>query len=800
MKKTLQKQNAITLIALVVTIIVLLLLAGISITMLTGQNGILNRAGEAKEKNDAAQNDENNKLTNYENIMNMYESGDNYVPIEDISDEIDGLPEKKTAEQLAGYIPIYTKEQFAKIASGETCAITDLSGNSKGSYTMAVDAKYALMNDLDFQSASTTKPIKNFKGEFEGNGCVISNLNIDTTGDTSYTNPGGYTTTEVPAALFECVVNGKISNLAVIDSVFKGKESIAAIAGQGDNVTIENCYSKNNSFSLNNSSYTGSSGGIIGYVWHNGATINNCKVIYSILKDDISKKIGGICGASCGDIAINNCKVLGDMSEENTFSSGIIDCAGANIDINNCSVQNINVIYAGILGKATKTLDQSYSDTVTYNLNISNCSAKGIKTRSSGIVALAVKDSGSINGCRVENVTFDDPDVDTTSGTFSTMGGIVSITFTLINIENCSVREINVVNGGQFGGIVGAHPDSSKEMGEKLTIKNCNVTNVKLENIKSFGGMIAITCKRIEVEQCTSSKIEGSCKIWFGGIIGNGEIQYKTTKPIEVKKCSVNNINVTATDSIGGIVGYGRLMQIEECIVSDSELIQNTTEIYRDNGGIVGFLSNGTIANCATKNVNLKNNSGVVGGILGGDDTTSVENCNVYGGSIISTSSMHGAGGICGLGTNVSNCTVEGLKIEAPNTMGVAGIVGHGKNNISTSLIQNCSIKNCQIKGKDYVGGIAGAAFINISNCQVEGSTIEGTDSVGGIQGFGGEFESTTSYVPIKIDKGEVTNTEIKGTTNVNNIQGCNTYIKDSTDPTKDTITNCKYNGNSVTQ
>ncbi len=46
--KKLQKQNAITLIALVVTIIVLLILAGISITMLTGQNGILNRAGEAK--------------------------------------------------------------------------------------------------------------------------------------------------------------------------------------------------------------------------------------------------------------------------------------------------------------------------------------------------------------------------------------------------------------------------------------------------------------------------------------------------------------------------------------------------------------------------------------------------------------------------------------------------------------------------------------------------------------------------------------------------------------------------------
>ena len=42
-------EKAITLIALVVTIIVLLILAGISIMMLTGENGILTRANQAKE-------------------------------------------------------------------------------------------------------------------------------------------------------------------------------------------------------------------------------------------------------------------------------------------------------------------------------------------------------------------------------------------------------------------------------------------------------------------------------------------------------------------------------------------------------------------------------------------------------------------------------------------------------------------------------------------------------------------------------------------------------------------------------
>lgn len=54
MKNIRKQEKGITLIALVVTIIVLLILAGVSIQMLTGQNGILNRAGEAAIENEIA--------------------------------------------------------------------------------------------------------------------------------------------------------------------------------------------------------------------------------------------------------------------------------------------------------------------------------------------------------------------------------------------------------------------------------------------------------------------------------------------------------------------------------------------------------------------------------------------------------------------------------------------------------------------------------------------------------------------------------------------------------------------------
>ena len=44
------KEKGITLIALVITIIILLILAGVTISLLTGNNGILTQAKVSKEK------------------------------------------------------------------------------------------------------------------------------------------------------------------------------------------------------------------------------------------------------------------------------------------------------------------------------------------------------------------------------------------------------------------------------------------------------------------------------------------------------------------------------------------------------------------------------------------------------------------------------------------------------------------------------------------------------------------------------------------------------------------------------
>ena len=66
-----EEEKGITLIALVITIIILLILAGVSIAMLTGENGILTQTQRAKVETENAEEDELRKLTALEAATNL---------------------------------------------------------------------------------------------------------------------------------------------------------------------------------------------------------------------------------------------------------------------------------------------------------------------------------------------------------------------------------------------------------------------------------------------------------------------------------------------------------------------------------------------------------------------------------------------------------------------------------------------------------------------------------------------------------------------------------------------------------
>lgn len=64
-----KKEKGITLVALVITIIVLLILAGVTISLVVRDNGVINKARDAKTNMGNAQKQENEELQNLSNYM-----------------------------------------------------------------------------------------------------------------------------------------------------------------------------------------------------------------------------------------------------------------------------------------------------------------------------------------------------------------------------------------------------------------------------------------------------------------------------------------------------------------------------------------------------------------------------------------------------------------------------------------------------------------------------------------------------------------------------------------------------------
>ena len=75
MRLEINSNKGITLIALVITIIVLLILAGVTIAALSGDNGILKRATEAKEQTNQKNDEETEKIGGYESTIDQYVDG-----------------------------------------------------------------------------------------------------------------------------------------------------------------------------------------------------------------------------------------------------------------------------------------------------------------------------------------------------------------------------------------------------------------------------------------------------------------------------------------------------------------------------------------------------------------------------------------------------------------------------------------------------------------------------------------------------------------------------------------------------
>ena len=185
MKLNLKERKGITLIALVITIIVLLILAGISIATLTGQNGILTQAQNAKTTTENKSAEEKVKLA----IM-AARADDGTLTVEKLRTELakyEGTVEGNTFSVTAkvdgktftvdekGNVELEGSESV-KIKPGTVVSLTSTKGTTEEFYVLSYDertqkakalAKYNLLVGGIYDGTGTIKTGDVDKNAFE---------------------------------------------------------------------------------------------------------------------------------------------------------------------------------------------------------------------------------------------------------------------------------------------------------------------------------------------------------------------------------------------------------------------------------------------------------------------------------------------------------------------------------------------------------------------------------------------------------------------------------------------------------
>ena len=197
MYKFLKKEKGITLIALVITIIVLLILAGVSIAMLTGENGILTQAQRAKNETEDARIEEENRISEYEDYIN-----DAIGDVKQVDDKNPGVLEGEGTEELP--FIINSIEDLVVFADNVTKGTNTYQGqyvklglsldfnsdksyvdpNREDYYGYQGKLKEALLQGEGFQSIGKIEQIENienysFNGVFDGNDKSVLNMYIN---------------------------------------------------------------------------------------------------------------------------------------------------------------------------------------------------------------------------------------------------------------------------------------------------------------------------------------------------------------------------------------------------------------------------------------------------------------------------------------------------------------------------------------------------------------------------------------------------------------------------------------------
>ena len=513
MKNVLKSTKGITLIALVITIIVLLILAGVSIAMLTGENGILTQAQRAKNETENAARQEEMDLAQLEATVMGKD-----VPIIQVDDENPGQLEQEnettfvinSIEDLVFFSYDVTN---GTTYEGKTVKLaTNLDFNSDKSYVdpnrtdfdkygYEGKLKESLTTEEGFRPIGSQDGTNSFHGTFDGADKAICSLYINIDSDKGG-NIGLFTTA------YEEIKNLGLVNLSITAIIGNSWTPVGGLVATGCN-DIYNCYV------TGNINVTGSSwmpvGGLCG-VMQEEADIKNCYNLANIVNKNIKEEegdadisSGGLVGY--GDVSIYNCfnrgNIFSDGGNNMISIGGICGHSDTDVVIKNCynagKIEGIkktteyDMYIAGIVGHSNCSILEN-----CYNLGEIN--GDGEQLNIAGVIARKYSNGTIDNVFNIGNIIIQSKNIRAAGGIIGQMEGTSNHVY-INDAYNIGKIEVEEQKSDVTGSIAGTN------WSDVMTYNNCyylegtydvgvgygSSTGVtKLDSIKKFPSVLDV--------------------------------------------------------------------------------------------------------------------------------------------------------------------------------------------------------------------------------------------------------------------------------------------------------------------
>jgi hypothetical protein len=568
-----------------------------------------------------------------------------------------------------------------------------------------------------------------FKGKFDGNGKVISNLYVN--------RPN-----EDFIGLFGCYysVPGPF-NVSLIECNITGNDNVGGLMGVSYvGSTTDKCYVSGiirGNWNV---------GGIVGYCrYHIKNSNSNCIVIgYS--------RVGGLVGyflrGTASPINMNNCYTSGTVTGKD-YVGGLVGTGDDPYFIRRCySISDVKAEgstpqYAGgLIGyHGWGTVEDCYS---TGSVKGGNYAGGFIGSNFNGVV-LNSSSSGSVTGS-------------------PTMGGFIGYNQTSGSgiIERCffDTQTSGTSSGFGFGSSPEVVGKTTTQMMTKTTFTNAgwdfnNVWYMPVYGTRPFLRMEHNTTVRTDhqlqmmameptrsytlANEIDMSAIKEPAQMWgTSDLSGNGfapvgSSASRFTGTFDGNDKVINNLFINRTSqSYIGLFGYTQGAEIKDLSLKDLEITGSSFV-----GGLIGYSSaGGTIENISCQG-NISAINQYAGGLMG-YSAMNTRNCSSFG----HVDGVSNIGGLIGysFSAGVTTRSFSRAIVTGSNSY-IGGLVGRNYGTFS-----NCYTFST-IMGNDMVGGLVGENGNTILNCYSIGN-VTGNTNVGGLIGVSAGSDTNCLWNP----------------------------------------------------